>query len=90
MSSAWLIRRFIDPDAQFAFAADRRAVPTDTVPLDMFGVELPHRGDRCTFETLRDVFRITGSAITRLTRSCTTSISRTDVSARRRRLPSGC
>jgi hypothetical protein len=66
MSSAWLIRRFIDPDAQFAFAADRRAVPADVVPFDMFGVELTHRGDRCTFETLCEVFNISGSAVARL------------------------
>ena len=67
MSSAWLIRRFIDPDAQFAFAADRRAVPADAVPFDMFGVELTHRGDGCTFETLCDVFGITDRAILRVT-----------------------
>jgi hypothetical protein len=67
MSSAWLIRRFIDPDAQFAFAADRRAVPADAVPFDMFGVELTHRGDCCTFETLCNVFGLTDRAIVRVT-----------------------
>jgi hypothetical protein len=66
MSSAWLIRRFIDPDAQFAFAADRRAVPAEAVPFDMFGVELTHRGDCCTFETLCEVFGITSITVAKL------------------------
>ena len=52
MASAWLIRRFVDPDARFAFAADRGSVPADGVPFDMFGVEFSHHGDGCTFETL--------------------------------------
>jgi hypothetical protein len=66
MSSAWLIRRFIDPDARFGFAADRHAVPADAVAFDMFGVDLTHRGDHCTFETLCDVFGIAQLAIGRL------------------------
>ncbi len=53
MASAWFIRRFVDPEARFVFAApDTR--PPDAVPFDMAGVELGHHGDRCTFETLRD------------------------------------
>ena len=49
---AWLIRRFIDPDAKFAFIPDLADVPPDTTPFDMRGAELSHRGDDCTFETL--------------------------------------
>ena len=52
MSSAWLIRRFIDANARFGFVADRDAAPQDAIPFDMFGVELTHRGEHCTFETL--------------------------------------
>jgi hypothetical protein len=66
MSSAWLIRRFIDPDARFGFVADRNAVPDGAVPFDMFGVELTHQSDRCTFETLCAVFGIDDPAIGRL------------------------
>ena len=58
MASAWLIRRFIDPQARFGFAADRQAVPEDGVPFDMFGVDFSHQGDHCTFETLCAVFDI--------------------------------
>ena len=67
MGSAWLIRRFIDADARFAFAADRDAVPTAAaVPFDMFGVEFSHQGEGCTFETLCAVFGITDPAVTRI------------------------
>jgi hypothetical protein len=51
-ASAWLIRRFIDPDAAFVFADDpkhqRQAVPFDMFSEHGFG----HRGEDCTFETL--------------------------------------
>jgi hypothetical protein len=63
LASAWLIRRFIDPEAHFAFAADREAVPRQAVPFDMFGVELTHRGESCTFETLCEVFELRDPAL---------------------------
>ena len=66
MASAWLIRRFVDPDARFAFAGDPASVPPDAVPFDMFGVELSHRGDRCTFETLQTRFGVGDAVVERL------------------------
>ena len=66
MSSAWLIRRFIDPQARFDFRADRNAVPDVGVPFDMFGVQFSHRGDLCTFETLCSVFGIEDPAVERI------------------------
>jgi hypothetical protein len=66
MASAWLIQRFIDPKARFAFAADRDAVPSGAVPFDMFGVEFSHRVERCTFETLCEVFALDGAALARI------------------------
>jgi hypothetical protein len=51
-SSAWLIRRFIDPAAEFAFVAGPDEVPTDATPFDMRGVEFGHHHGDCTFETL--------------------------------------
>jgi hypothetical protein len=51
VSSAWLIRRFIDPSAGFVFGKDAGQQP-DAVPFDMFGeVGFGHRGEDCTFET---------------------------------------
>lgn len=66
MSSAWLVRRFIDPQARFAFAEDRTMLPDNAVAFDMFGVELSHHGDHCTFETLCVVFGIDDDAIRRI------------------------
>ena len=48
---AWLIRRFIDPDAEFLFVDDAVDVPADATPFDMRGVELSHHGGDCSFET---------------------------------------
>lgn len=49
---AWLIRRFIDPDAQFVFVDDPSEVPGDATPFDIRGVELSHHEGDCTFETI--------------------------------------
>jgi len=57
-ASAWLIRRFIDPKAKFAFAPEEK-VPDASVPFDMFHERgFGHHGDDCTFETLTKEFRI--------------------------------
>jgi hypothetical protein len=48
---AWLIRRFIDPDAEFVFVADPADVPEDAQPFAKPGDALTqHHGD-CSFET---------------------------------------
>jgi hypothetical protein len=53
MASAWLIRRFIDPDARFLFVDPKEHRPrADQVRFDMFDAEYTHECDRCTFETL--------------------------------------
>jgi hypothetical protein len=49
---AWLIRRFIDPEAEFVFVDDPGEVPADATPFDMRGAELSHHGRDCTFETI--------------------------------------
>ncbi len=48
---AWLIRRFIDPEAEFVFVADPDELPDDATPFDLRGVELSHHGGDCSFET---------------------------------------
>jgi hypothetical protein len=49
---AWLIRRSIDPEAEFVFVDDPSEVPSDATPFDMRGVDLSHHGGDCTFETM--------------------------------------
>ncbi len=65
-SSAWLIRRFIDPDAEFVFVADPSEVPDDATPFDMTGVDLSHHGTDCTFETLLRRYELDDPALWRL------------------------
>jgi hypothetical protein len=53
IGSAWLIRRFIDPQASFKFvqAKGYRPQPGE-LRFDMFEAEFTHEGDRCTYEVL--------------------------------------
>jgi hypothetical protein len=56
----WLIKNFVDPDAEFVF------VPRDTdpttitegIPYDMKGVELGHHGDECSFDAIMKNYRL--------------------------------
>jgi hypothetical protein len=58
VSSAWLILRFIDPQARFTFGTHSGKV-AEAVAFDMFQPHgFGHRGDDCTFETLCKEFRI--------------------------------
>ena len=66
MASAWLIRRFIDPEARFGFVADQTAAAGGAIPFDMFGVELSHQGGHCTFETLCERFDVRDRPTSRL------------------------
>jgi len=49
---AWLLGRFIDPEASFVFVHDPGEVPADAIAFDMRGVELGHHGGDCSFETI--------------------------------------
>ena len=53
IGSAWLIRRFIDPEARFKFVPAKGYAPAPgELRFDMFDAEFTHEGDRCTFEVL--------------------------------------
>jgi hypothetical protein len=66
MSSAWLIRGFIDPRAKFAFAKRDDDAPAGQVPFDMYTGEFGHDGGRCTFEVLIDRFKLHQPALRRI------------------------
>jgi len=55
---AWLIRRFVDDEAEFVFVDDPSAVPADATAFDMRGVELSHHGGDCSFETILRTFQL--------------------------------
>jgi hypothetical protein len=53
IASAWLIKRFVDREAQLKFVAPRGYVPrAGEIRFDMFEAEHTHEGDACTFEVL--------------------------------------
>ena len=64
MASAWLIRKFIDPQARFKFVPAKGYVPKrNEVRFDMFEAEFTHDGDLCTFEVLVERFGLTDPAL---------------------------
>jgi hypothetical protein len=60
LASAWLIRRFIDPDARFFWLASAHDCPADALGFDFDGAVFSHTGDgpttRVSFETLLHSF----------------------------------
>jgi hypothetical protein len=53
IASAWFIRKFVDPRAQFEFVDPPGYAPSpDHLRFDMFQGEFTHQGDLCTFEVL--------------------------------------
>jgi hypothetical protein len=63
---AWLIRRFIDPAAEFAFVTDPAEVPADATAFDMRGVELGHHHGDCSFETILRRYELTDPVLQRI------------------------
>jgi hypothetical protein len=64
IGSAWLIKRFIDPQATFKFVPARgyTAAPRE-LRFDMFDAEFTHDGDLCTFEVLVRAFALDDPAL---------------------------
>lgn len=64
MSSAWLIRRFIDSEARFKFVSAKSYRPeTDELRFDMAQAEFTHENDLCTFEVLKERFNLEHPAL---------------------------
>jgi hypothetical protein len=63
----WLIRRFIDHDAEFFFVpADQvlvKAAELDAVPFDVEGVELSHDGPLCSFDAILAKYAVSDPAL---------------------------
>src|SRR5205085_1018512 len=58
----WLIKKFIDPDAEFLFVpageVSEAAKRHGAVPFDVAGVELGHHEGRCSFEAILTKYRL--------------------------------
>jgi hypothetical protein len=64
IASAWLIRRFIDPDARFKFVQGQEYAPeSGELRFDMFEADFTHEGELCTFEVLLQRFGLKDSAL---------------------------
>jgi len=64
IASAWLIRRFIDPDARFKFVTAKGYEPArGELRFDMYRGEYTHEGDSCTFEVLLRRFQLEDPAL---------------------------
>lgn len=63
----WLIKRFIDPKAEFLFVPAEKIEETvkkeKAIPYDAQGVELGHHGDRCSFNAIVEKYNIKDQAI---------------------------
>jgi hypothetical protein len=69
----WLIRRFIDPEAQFLFVDESELLETaareDAIPFDaprLSEVKLNHRGERCSFEAIVEDYHLQAPGLERL------------------------
>jgi hypothetical protein len=69
----WLIRRFIDPKAEFLFVEEQRLIEVATqenaIPFDAprrSGIALNHRGSCCTFEAIVDDYHLHEPVMDRL------------------------
>src|SRR2546425_2187605 len=69
----WLIKRFVDADAEFLFVPEGALLATasreNAIPFDatrLTEVKLNHRGDRCTFEAILEDFKLTEPGLERL------------------------
>jgi len=66
----WLIRRFVDPFAQFLFVAPSQVLNVaehfDATPFDIEDVFWSHRGENCTFDTMVEEFCLESEALLRL------------------------
>ncbi len=66
----WLIRRFVDPGARFLFVAPTEVLAVakrfNATPFDIEGVHYSHRGETCTFDTMRTEWGLETEALSRL------------------------
>jgi len=61
----WLIRRRIDPGAEFIFFADASEALEGAELFDVAGARLSHRGDTCSFETMLQEYDLVGDPVLR-------------------------
>ncbi|TLS48797.1 chromate resistance protein [Paenibacillus antri] len=68
MACAWLIRRFVDPHAEFLFISVGQSLPEGAEPFDIPGVRYSHRQGHCSFHTILKEFKINNLVLQRIAR----------------------
>ncbi len=66
LACAWLIRRFIDPQAQILWLNSPQECPVDALGFDFNDATFSHVGNRVTFETLQASFELEGPGLNRI------------------------
>lgn len=66
----WLIKRFVDPDAEFLYVPPLQVMETakreGAIPFDVANVELGHRGPECSFDAIIKKYKLADPALARL------------------------
>jgi len=66
----WLIRKFVDPNAEFIFVPVEKIEETvrekGAIPFDAPGVELGHKGDKCSFDAIIEKYHLEDEALLEL------------------------
>jgi protein-tyrosine-phosphatase len=70
LACSWLIRHFVDPDAEFLFGPAAQVLTVtatqQAIPLDAPGTPLGHHGQRCTFEAILNHYGLDDPALAHL------------------------
>src|SRR5215204_5532877 len=70
----WLIRRFVDSDASFAFFGDPAEAPEGAELFDVVGARLSHRGEDCSFETFLKDYELEDRVLHEIADTATTDV----------------
>ena len=66
----WLIRRFVDPDAEFIYVPPDHVAAVvareGAIPFDVPGAELGHHGEECSFDAIMQKYKLGDPALARL------------------------
>lgn len=69
MACAWLIQKYIDPQAEFLFVpVGSKLLPEGAEPFDIPGVRLSHHRGHCTFYTMLRVYDLSDPVLPRIAR----------------------
>jgi len=67
MACVWLIRRWVDPKAEFSFIArEEKVLPKNGEPFDIPGARYSHHGGHCTFHTILREHKINDPVLARI------------------------